>query len=298
MRREKKDLYLDSDIVAKSALFTKLIISGDSKITIDEIIAFNKTFATRAVKCLGYDSFYFAPLAMLKTTLSRFCFYNSKTQEYILNPDKLDLVMRSLEDYRNELSSNRMFISVLDNLIFDLANKVKDSKVAIIESKLSKYLSENFSEQKDSSANPYSTSFTNRELAGRMVKIYFEFFFEKKLGLNLTKTLPTTQDLKEQYERLLTQEKSFNRMLTDENLLPSDLAVIAKVIREKKFTIAKQNFLVKKLATFKKDNLAPRFTNERDVIKKPSELISDFISKYEESMAKTSEAMDEIAKSI
>lgn len=262
MKFNKNILYLDSDIVTKAGIFMRLLLTGEDTFTINDIFAFNKKWAVAITKELNYDSYYTTPKDNLFNTLLRYCDYQNDTKNFKLNPLALRNIISSLDNYKKEQSANKMYISVFENLLESSAREIKEKNANIIYGKLETYIENNFV---DHNRDKYATNYSSHEIVGKILLIHAEILYQKKLGYNYEISIPTEENILENYDRLLVQERTFYRMIKDDNLSPNELELIAKVIREKKFSLSRQYFINNKVRQSISIDAAETALAEREV---------------------------------
>lgn len=314
MRKTKNILYLDSEIIVKAGIFLKFMLSGENFITMAELVAFNRKWASTIQKELSYDSYFVTPKSNLETALLRYLKYDKSSQRYIIDVMGLKIILSSLDTYRSEMSSNKLYMSVFDNMLSTFAETMKQKNALDIFEKLN-----NFVELycKEENIDKYSLKLSGKELVGKIIIMYAELLYESKIGLNFEISLPSESEIEEQSDRLTIQEKSFVRILEEDNLAPNELEVIAKSIREKRFLLTKQAFLSSKvhskrlLSKLPNENM-PTQDKNTDVVEedfstsKPQDSVeslleknmSDVMARVDESVSKVSENMDEAMKNM
>lgn len=314
MRKTKKILYLDSEIIVKAGVFLKLMLSGENYITMTDLVAFNKKWAGTIQRELDYDSYVVTPKSNLETALLRYCSFDKSIQRYTVDVQGLKIVLSSLETYRSELSANKLYMSIFDNMLSSFADTVKQKTALEIYEKLNKFV-ETYC--REDNIDKYSIKLPGKELVGKIIIMYAELLYENKIGLNFEISLPSEREIEEQSDRLSIQEKSFVRILEEDNLAPSELEVIAKSIREKRFLLTKQAFLVSRIRSRKcptktpeeskpsqnqnvddAGNTAVSSDNQNEAELELERNMSDVMTKFDESVSQTTEKIDDIMKTM
>lgn len=243
--RNRKILYLDSDIVTKAGIFLKLMLSGENNISLQELLSFNKKWALAIIKQLDYDEYHAVPREKIEDVLAQISLAGETTGVYKVEPVAISSILSSLDKYRNEMSANRMFMSVFDNMLFDYAKTIKPAIAKQTNQNLTEFVESNYLDQ--NAENAFSTRFTKKELLGKVLLVYNKIYLEKPLGFNFDFSLQNEEEIDNIISKLDEQEQMYDHALKDNNLAPNELASIAKAIKEKRFYLMEQKFIAKKM---------------------------------------------------